>query len=333
VNYTDHANHEVMMDAAGAEAAGGDGIVYSQLILRKYGPDINSTTTVVPAGDLAASWQQPDQQTYVFKIRPDAKWQNIAPVNGRKVTADDVVYSIKRQIDLKVDASYWGSVQDATATDASTVTIKLKKVDPDFLVSCCSYFNKVVAKEAVDVHGDLKDGPVIGSGPWIFKNWVPNQIESFDKNPDYYEMAPDGKPYPYADGLDSYRIADISTYVAAFNTGKLDTFAPPDKATYDSVTKQNSKVIGWTWQPTGPLAGRAMMINAAMPPTNDKRVRQGLQQAIDRDGLTKVLTLLLGTAASSLLRPILASCCPRIRSRRRGRMTRRRRSSSWTRRV
>ena len=48
-------------------------------------------------GDLAQSWEvSPDRLTITIKIKPDIKWHNKAPVNGRKVDIDDVIFSWKR---------------------------------------------------------------------------------------------------------------------------------------------------------------------------------------------------------------------------------------------
>src|SRR5581483_2814947 len=47
----------------------------------------------IPTGDLAESWEQPDDLTYIFKLRRNARWQNIPPASGRPVTAEDIVYS------------------------------------------------------------------------------------------------------------------------------------------------------------------------------------------------------------------------------------------------
>ena len=47
-------------------------------------------------GDLAESWTQQNETTYVFKLRRGVRWQNKPPVNGRELTADDVLYSVDR---------------------------------------------------------------------------------------------------------------------------------------------------------------------------------------------------------------------------------------------
>ncbi|HEY7295021.1 MAG TPA: hypothetical protein VH916_08250, partial [Dehalococcoidia bacterium] len=56
-------------------------------IVRSHYPILGSITTL---GDLAQKWEQPDHQTYTFHLVPDAKWQNVAPVNGRKLTSNDI---------------------------------------------------------------------------------------------------------------------------------------------------------------------------------------------------------------------------------------------------
>src|SRR5262249_32631172 len=73
--------------------------VYSRLLRPRPGAEVKPPS-IIPTGDLAESWQQPDDTTYVFKLRHDARFQNIAPVNGRPVVADDVVYSLNRLRDL-----------------------------------------------------------------------------------------------------------------------------------------------------------------------------------------------------------------------------------------
>jgi ABC-type transport system substrate-binding protein len=68
---------------------------HSRLVRHKAGPSVTSGTFPLE-GDLAESWTQPNETTYVFKLRRGARWQPKPPVNGRELTAEDVRYSFER---------------------------------------------------------------------------------------------------------------------------------------------------------------------------------------------------------------------------------------------
>lgn len=195
-------------------------IVYGALIRPKVGPDITGYDKL-PEGYAAASWEQPTETTYIFRLEPAAKWHNIPPVNGRALTAEDVVYSMNRQVDLKVSAGLLAGMSRVTAVDARTVRLELSAPDADFLLGMMLPNNKIVAREVVEQRGDLKTGPYIGLGAWIFKEFVPNNSLKLVRNPDYFRKDSFGSQLPYADNLDLIRIADQSLAQAAFRTGQV----------------------------------------------------------------------------------------------------------------
>src|SRR2546426_950533 len=106
-----------------------------------------------PAADLAASWEQPDDVTYLFKLQPGVKFQNIAPVNGRPVTANDVKFSFERQIALKTNAGRLPAIDRIEVVDPQTVKIVSPKPDADFLVSLAFASNRIVPHETVEAKG------------------------------------------------------------------------------------------------------------------------------------------------------------------------------------
>src|SRR5439155_7140272 len=73
----------------------GGGIAWSRLTRFKTGPGTDPTSAI-PTGDLAESWTQADDLTYLFKLRQGVKFHNIAPVNGRELDSEDVAFSLKR---------------------------------------------------------------------------------------------------------------------------------------------------------------------------------------------------------------------------------------------
>jgi ABC-type transport system substrate-binding protein len=260
----------------------GAAIAYAKLI--KFKED-GSTKPLenVPTGDLAESWTQPDETTYVFKMRPGVKWQNIAPVNGRLVVAQDVKLSFERQLALKTLAARLAGVDKIEAADNSTLRITLAKPDADFLLSLAHYHNKIVPHESWELKGDLRDGPVIGSGPWIFEKWERNQTATLNKNPDYYLTG-----YPLVDRVEFPRIIDAATRHAAFRTQQVDTlpgsgFTPKD---VDTLMKASPDIVLDEVKGTN---ADVLALNMQKPPFDDLRVRQAIQKAIDREALIKLV--------------------------------------------
>src|SRR5262245_49760893 len=72
-------------------------LTHSSLVRHKAGPTVVPGTLPIE-GDLAESWEQPNDTTYVFKLRKGVRWHNKPPVNGREVTAEDVVFKLQRAI-------------------------------------------------------------------------------------------------------------------------------------------------------------------------------------------------------------------------------------------
>jgi len=250
-----------------------DGLLMYEMSEKASPLDFN----VVP--NLAESWANPDPKTYTFKLRQGAKFHNIPPVNGREVTAQDAVYSFNRMSTRGwVNSSMFTMVDKWEAVDKSTVKATLKNPSASFLNLVANGYSVIVAKEAVDVNGDLKKGPVIGTAGWV---WVAEEYDAnvksvLKKNPDFYL-----KGLPYADGIVSTYIADLATRKAAFRTKKVDRegFGKKDLEVFvkefpEIVTSQDR-----SW------SGGNLRWKVDRPPLSDVRVRRAISKAIDRQAL------------------------------------------------
>lgn len=253
----------------------GPGLVYSRLVLPTAGPERKGNEVLI-AGDVASSWDQLDDLTYVFKLRPGVKFHNLPPVNGRELTADDIVYSFNRQRSLRTNASYLPDMAKLEAVDKLTVKITTPKPDADFLRTLAAYPNVIVAHEAVDLKGDLKEGPNIGTGAWLFDQWQPNSLARLKRNPDFYI-----KGVPYVDALEFLRIGDDATILQAFRTQKI-LYSRPSFTNSDiaSLKKQFPELI--TGSERRMSSDIVLGYDVTKPPFNDQRVRQAFQLAIDR---------------------------------------------------
>ena len=257
----------------------GPGIAYSRLLRLRTGPeDKIPQPSLLLECELCESWEMVDPFTYRFQLRKGIRWQDIPPVSGRELVADDVVYSYER---LRTpgwpNAPLLQNMDTVEAEGRYTLKITLKPgfPDADFLLSLADGHTKVVAKEAVGT-GDLKNGPVIGTGPWI---WDPVRSEDrvgfvFERNADYFE---DNLPFP-----DQFVIKTIKgeegKRVAAFVTGVVDIYRVPREA-WLQLSGTPKKFNTFVSKQGG--SGLVLTMNVAVPPFNDLKVRRAVLKALD----------------------------------------------------
>jgi len=248
---------------------------YQRLIRFKTGSDVPyGEITLVP--DLAESWEiSPDGKTYIFHIRKGVKWQNIPPVNGRELTANDVMYTYTRsaQTPGSVNSVWFDSVQSMEATDKYTVKIVTKAPSAPFLTTLADPFAAITAKEVADRDGDFKK-TLVGTGPFMVEKRTPNVVIRLKRNPDYWE-----KGIPYLDAFEVYTIADSSAQLAAFRAGQIDIIGLSRKGEVDSMLASQpktmvSKHVGLGWC--------KFHMRTDKPPWNNIKLRQALSVALDR---------------------------------------------------
>jgi peptide/nickel transport system substrate-binding protein len=137
--------------------------------------------------------------------------------------------------------------------------------------------NKVLPRESVELKGDLKEGPIIGSGPWIAEKFDPVNLITLVRNPDYFR-----KGIPYLDRLEFPRIPDEATRISAFRSKNLDTLSASVITSLDPEPYKREFPELVTTQSRSNGVGVEMLIRVDQPPLSEKRVRQAISKAIDR---------------------------------------------------
>ena len=237
------------------------------------GPDVELPSLAVEC-ELCDSWTIEGDRTFVFKLRRGVLWQDLPPVSGRELTADDIVFSYERQrSDGRPNASLLEGIETLEALDPYTLRITLSAPDADFLLSLADGHSKIVAREAVELNGDLRDGPTIGSGPWALTGTQRGSFHTFERNAGYFERG-----LPYLDGLVVNVIKDAQTRNAAFDVNLID------------VVQIN--FLGWEVlrksRPDAPFlltkdaaTGLEVALKTTAAPFDDVRVRRAAFQAMD----------------------------------------------------
>ena len=251
--------------------------VYSRLVKVKAGPSVKPGTYPIEA-DLAESWTQPNDTTYIFKLKKGVRWHPKPPVNGRELTADDVKYTYERFLTVTGNPNkpVLDSVEKIDALDKYTVKFTLKEPNAWFLDMLASTSTWIIAKECVEKFGDLKKvESVVGTGPWMLERWEPNVRILYVRNPNYFVSG-----LPYADSVDMIIDKDPSSRLATWLAGKTD-FAPEYQQVVRrldlAVAKQRKpglQTAEYPWFTSG-LTG----FKIGKPPFSDVRVRRALSRA------------------------------------------------------
>ncbi|MCY3597202.1 MAG: ABC transporter substrate-binding protein [Rhodospirillales bacterium] len=258
----------------------------------------------VMKGQLATGWVQNDPLTYTINIRDDVYWHNKAPMDGRKMTAQDVAWNFQRYLHLGDEYAdqegpcctfksvKWESV---TATDDNTVVFKLEEPNIDTLtILFTSYSPHILPPEVVQEHGDIQDWRnLVGTGPFMLTDWVDGSSMTWEKNPDYWgtdEKFPENQ-LPYADATRALIMKDEATRIAAMRTGKGDymgwlansAISTTDQAEALVKTNPDISLIPYAYRSTTSTA-----FDVDKPPFDDVRVRRAMQMALDLDTINTI---------------------------------------------
>jgi peptide/nickel transport system substrate-binding protein len=261
---------------------------HSRLLKHKAGPSVAPGTFPLE-GDLAESWSQPNDTTYVFKLRRGVRFHNKPPVNGRELTADDVRYTVEQFLTTKGNANAYmlRSVDKVEAVDKYTVKFTLKEPFAWFLdmlanpMAVC-----IIAKECLDKFGDLKKAEaVVGTGPYTLDSYRPNIGMTLVRNPNYFLPG-----LPYIDRIEMTVDEDNASRMSSFLAGKYDlgwefpgTVNRTDWVQIKDGLKQKRPNLRTLEFPSNVMSH--ISLRADQKPYSDPRVRQAISLAIDRQGI------------------------------------------------
>lgn len=250
-----------------------------------------------PVPHVATSWESPDDTTWIFHLRHGVTFQDgnkIFPEGqGRELTADDVVYSVHRFLDVST-AFTLGNISDVKALDKYTVEIDTAEPDP-FLVTDPNRLARVVIvpHEAVEQLGEeeFARNP-IGSGPFELTSFVPDQKLTFQRNEDYWMPV-------NLDKVEFDFIPDPTVQTIAISSGEVDVV--PYVFNIDSVSQlQNTPGVqliarGGSY--------RGLGFNVTTPPFDDFAVRDAISKAMDIDAAVKAVVEPFGQRAYGQVPP------------------------------
>ena len=231
-----------------------------------------------------------DAMTYTFTLRENVKFHN-----GKVVTVDDVVYSLKRcagLLDVQdpnvlVDSALSRAIKEIVVTDERTVVLKLHQADTELLpyLTCaiipCDYENQSTSP--------------VGTGPFRFVSYSPLESCIVEKNPEYY-----GTP-AYLDKVTFKIYASSDAAFLELMAGKVHVFPYLTDEQAAQLSQKYTIEVG-----TMNLV-QAMFLNNGVAPFDDVRVRKAFCHAVNRQEILDMLSGGRGTLINSGMTPGLAS--------------------------
>lgn len=252
------------------------------------------TLVVMKSGDpkiypsLAETWEiSPDGKVYTFHLKQGVKFQDGTPFNAQavKFTFDRIVNPATKSLSsLGALGPYAGS----EIVDDYTVKLSFKTPYPAFLSSAAVPTLGIISPAAV-AKGDAEFARhPVGTGPFMIKEFVPKDHITLARNPDY-NWAPaiyQHKGPAYLDQIVWKIIPETSTRMATLDTGEtniIEYLVPSDVKHYQSDKRFQVLLIDT------PGAPRMNVLNTALPPLDDLKVRQAIEFATDRQGIVDTL--------------------------------------------
>jgi peptide/nickel transport system substrate-binding protein len=240
--------------------------------------------------DLAEKWTTSDDKlTWTFNLRKGVKFHG----SYGEMTAEDVVYSLQRAGSSKTSSfsADYASVDKIEAVDALTVRIVLKSPIPSLLGIVANYHGgNIVSKKAVEERGDNFRISPIGTGPFAFEGYKPNESVTLVAHAGYFR----GKPK--IDRIVYRFIPSDSSRDLAFESGELDLlYGRQDQLWVDRMKKKPGVVV----DAVAPGELGMISLNTKQKPLDDVRVRRAIAYAVDPEGLAAHKGKSVATAAQS----------------------------------
>ncbi|NOH67537.1 ABC transporter substrate-binding protein [Vibrio rotiferianus] len=240
---------------------------------------------------VAESWETPDNKTFTFHLRKDAKWSN-----GEPVTAQDFVFSWQRAVDPATASPYsWymeytkmknakdivagkkdKSELGVKATDDHTLVVELDSAVPYFVMMMGHTTTKPVHKATIEKYGDQWTKPehFVGNGAYVVDKWVVNERLVLKRNELYWD---NDKTI-----LNKVTFLPIENQVSEMNrflAGEIDFTNELPLEHYKRLKKEHPESVSVV----GNLCTYYYLFNTKKAPFDDVRVRKAVSYAIDRN--------------------------------------------------
>ena len=256
--------------------------VFNNLVMFDQHARQSSLDTIVP--DLATGWSWNEDGTELtFPLRHGVKWHD-----GKAFTAKDVkctwdmlagISSEKLRVNPR--KGWYRNLAEVITNGDYEVTFRLNRPQPAFLMVLASGNSPVYPCHITP--RDMRQHP-IGTGPFKFVEFKPNEHIKVTRNPDYWKAG-----RPYLDGIEYTVIRNLSTAILAFVAGKFDmTFGYSVTAPLLKDVNQQMPEAICELTPIG--VNRSLIVNRDKPPFDNPDLRRAMALSLDRKAFVDIIT-------------------------------------------
>jgi glutathione transport system substrate-binding protein len=233
---------------------------------------------------LAESYTFNDTATqFTFKLRKGISFHDGAPFN-----ADAVKTNIDRMMTGKYKrSSLMKTVKEVVVVDESTVQFNLKEPFGAFINTIAHPGSLIISPKAIATYGDEVSKHPVGTGPYIFEEWVPGNFLKVKKNPNYWRGT------VKVDSITFKPVPENGARLAMLRAGQAH-YIFPMPAELLKVAEADNKIDVIT-MPS--IIARYLILNTRYAPLADTRVRQAINYAIDKQA---IINIAMGGAATQL---------------------------------
>ena len=248
-------------------------------------------------GALARHWEAAGATTFRFTIRDGVTWHDKAPMDGRPLTAEDVVFNFQRLSgtgpfdEPPPNAGRFRQLAlRSLQARGNQVHVELAEPHPEALpILLDDEHGFILPPEVIAAHGDVADWRnLVGTGPFMLSEWIAGESLSYRRNPAYWgsdEKYPDNR-LPYVDELRIVIMPEPATWLAALRAGRVDYIGANVGTSLEwfdeaaSLLRDHPELQAHRHYVR---SDQAFAMYVPDPPFDDIRVRRAMQMALDND--------------------------------------------------
>ncbi len=267
--------------------------VFNNLVIFKQDEPQNTFDSIIP--ELATGWSWNEEGTELtFPLHRGVKWHDGKPFTAAdvKCTLDLLQGKGAEKLRINPRKSWFDNVKEVSSNGDYEATFHLKRPQPSLLAMLATGWTPIYPCHVPPAQ--MRQHP-IGTGPFKFVDFKPNQSITVTRNSDYWKPG-----RPYLDGIEYRIIKDVSTRLLSFIAGKEDVYFGVTMPQLKDVRRELPQAI---CDMTIPNVNRNLLVNRDVAPFDNAQLRRAMTLSLDRQAFVDIIADGQGTIGGVMQPP------------------------------